>query len=212
MHKITYSTLLPPLFIAVLISIIPSLAFAHHAEFMRDNPFLQGLSIPIHGVDHMLFTFAVGLIAAQIGGRALWSIPLVFCVAMLLGGILNLSGVGIPLLEYGIIASIVVCGALLSWRTSVSLLVTIGAIALFTLFHGNALITNSAIIHSMPTFIIGCLISSLLLLGVGVGVGLLISRFQVSMFRYVGVGVLVAAIVVGIFPDLNGFVIHLLEA
>ena len=210
MHKSTH-TRLRALLIAVL-SIIPSLVFAHHAEFMRDNPFLQGLSMPIHGVDHMLFTFAVGLIAAQIGGRALWGVPLVFGVAMLLGGLLNLSGVAVPLLEYGILASIVVCGALLSWHTSVSLLITVGLIALFTVFHGNALIVHYDIVRSMPTFIIGCLISSFLLLGAGVGVGLLISRLQVSMFRYVGVGVLVAAIVIGIFPDLNGLVMHFLEA
>lgn len=211
MRKITHSPSLSALLIAVL-SVLPTLVYAHHAEFMRGNSFLQGLSIPIHGVDHMIFTFAVGLIAAQIGGRALWSIPLAFCVAMLLGGILNLSGVSIPLLEYAILASIVVCGALLSLNTGISLLLMVGIIAVFTLFEGNDLIMNYSMVRNMPAFIIGCLISSLLLLGAGVGAGLLISRFQVSLFRYAGVGVLAAAIVIAIYPDLNGAVIHLLEA
>ncbi|WP_454781092.1 HupE/UreJ family protein [Legionella sp. WA2022007384] len=210
MRKITHSTALST-FLIVVLSVVPTMVYAHHAEFMRDAPFLQGLSMPIHGVDHMLFTFAVGLIAAQIGGRALWSIPLVFSMAMLLGGILNLSGVSIPLLEYAILASIVVCGALLSLNTGISLLAIVGIIAVFTFFNGNGLMVNYSSLMSMPAFILGCLISSLFLLGVGVGAGLLISRFQASMFRYVGVGVLAAAIVIAIFPNLNGLVIHLLE-
>jgi hydrogenase/urease accessory protein HupE len=40
--------------------LIPNAAFAHHAEWMKDEPFIQGLSMPIHGLDHMLITFAVG--------------------------------------------------------------------------------------------------------------------------------------------------------
>jgi hypothetical protein len=43
--------------------LIPSAAFAHHAEWMKGKPFIQGLSMPVHGLDHMLVTFAVGLIA-----------------------------------------------------------------------------------------------------------------------------------------------------
>ena len=66
---------------------LPSLAEAHHAEFMTAEPFLQGISMPIHGLDHMLVTIAVGLIAAQLGGNALWAIPGIFSVFVLLGGI-----------------------------------------------------------------------------------------------------------------------------
>ena len=72
---------------------LPSLAQAHHAEFMTGEPFLQGISMPIHGLDHMLVTIAVGLIAAQLGGKALWAIPGIFSVSVLLGGILNIMGV-----------------------------------------------------------------------------------------------------------------------
>ncbi|QMT61320.1 HupE/UreJ family protein [Legionella sp. PC997] len=196
-----------------LVFCVPSLAFAHHAEFMRSEPFVQGLSMPIHGVDHMLFTLAVGLIAAQIGGRALWSIPLIFAVAMVLGGILNLSGVSIPLLEYGILASLIVCAGLLSLRPSVSLLLTIGLVALFTIFQGNEMMTSGGVgVYNLPLFILGTLFSSLLLLGVGVGVGLLISHRNAYLFRYVGVAMLVAAVVISVYPDINNAIIHMLEA
>jgi hydrogenase/urease accessory protein HupE len=72
---------------------LPSLAQPHHAEFMTAKPFLQGISMPIHGLDHMLVTVAVGLIAAQLGGKALWAIPGIFTVSVILGGILNIMGV-----------------------------------------------------------------------------------------------------------------------
>jgi len=60
------------------ILLIPSAAFAHHAEWMKGKPFIQGLSMPVHGLDHMLVTFAVGLIAVQIGRHALWAVPVAF--------------------------------------------------------------------------------------------------------------------------------------
>ena len=69
------------------ILLIPSAAFAHHAEWMKGKPFIQGLSMPVHGLDHMLVTFAVGLIAVQIGGYALWAVPAAFSLLLLLGGV-----------------------------------------------------------------------------------------------------------------------------
>ena len=73
--------------------LIPITAFAHHAEWMKGKPFMQGLSMPVHGLDHMLVTFAVGLIAVQIGGHALWAVPVAFGLLLLLGGVLNVSGI-----------------------------------------------------------------------------------------------------------------------
>ncbi|CCD05285.1 TPA: HupE/UreJ family protein [Legionella pneumophila] len=208
MFKMSLSTV----FVAVIAVLMPSIVFAHHAEFMSNNPFWQGFSMPIHGIDHMLFSLAVGLIAAQIGGRALWSVPLVFAVAMLLGSILNVSGIAIPLLQYGILASLVICAALLSWRTSVSLLLTVGLIGLFTIFQGNAMTTEYNLVYSMPFFIVGCLISSLIILSIGVGLGLLISHLNKSIFRYLGVMMLAAAVVIGVFPDFDTSIIQLLNA
>ncbi|HAT8179863.1 TPA: hypothetical protein JA361_10445 [Legionella pneumophila] len=207
MFKISLRTV----FVALITILMPSIVFAHHAEFMSNNPFWQGFSMPIHGIDHMLFSLAVGLIAAQIGGRALWSVPLVFAVAMLLGGILNVSGIAIPLLQYGILASLVICAALLSWRTSVSLLLTVGLIGLFAIFQGNAMTTEYNLV-SMPFFIAGCLISSLILLSIGVSLGLLISHLNKSIFRYLGIMMLAAAVVIGVFPEFDTSIIHLLNA
>jgi len=190
----------------------PALAHAHHAEFMRDKPLLQGISMPIHGLDHMLVTIAVGMIAAQIGKRALWAIPCAFTVAVLLGGILNLMGIPMPLLEWGILASIVVFGGLLTVGSRASLALTAVVVALFAAMHGNALIANDGYVHNMPVFIVGCLISALLLQAAGVGLGLGLQKLsKLPVYRYAGFAMIAVAALIGIFPDLNNCIISLIE-
>ncbi len=196
---------------AFLVS-LPSLARAHHAEFMTSEPFLQGVSMPIHGLDHMLATIAVGLIAAQLGGKALWAIPGIFSVSVLLGGILNIMGVPVPLAEYGILASIAVFGGLLAWGSHLSILLTLCVIALFAFCHGSALIANDSSVQLMPAFIAGCLFSALLLQGGGIALGLLLQRvLQLRVYRYAGLAMLLAAVVISLFPSANDFVINLIE-
>jgi urease accessory protein len=191
---------------------LPSLAQAHHAEFMTGEPFLQGLSMPIHGLDHMLVTIAVGLIAAQLGGKALWAIPGVFSAFVLLGGILNIMGVPVPLAEYGILASIAVFGGLLAWGPRLSIFFTLCVVALFASCHGSALIANDSSLHAMSLFVAGCLLSALLLQGAGIALGLLLQRvLQLRVYRYAGLAMLVSAGVIGLFPGVNDFVIKLIE-
>ena len=132
---------------------------------MTAEPFLQGISMPIHGLDHMLVTIAVGLIAAQLGGKALWAIPGIFTVSVLLGGILNIMGVPVPLAECGILASIAVFGGLLAWGSRLSILLALCLTVLFALCHGSALIANDTLVQNMPAFVAGCLFSALLLQG-----------------------------------------------
>jgi urease accessory protein len=190
----------------------PALAQAHHAEFMRDNPFLQGISMPIHGLDHMFVTIAVGLIAAQIGGRALWAVPAVFTLAVLGGGIANLCGVPIPFVEQGIFASVAIFGALLAWRTHVSFTVILLIIGLFAALHGNVLIANDGYVHFFPPFIAGCLISALALQALGIGIGLAMNKItRFPALRYAGFAMLTVPLLITAFPSLNNVVINLLE-
>src|SRR6266436_9634630 len=120
--------------------LIPSAAFAHHAEWMKGKPFIQGLSMPVHGLDHLLVTFAVGLVAVQIGGYALWAIPAAFSLLLLLGGVMNVSGVAVPFADHAIFASIIVLGGLLAYRKRLPLFVGLASVAFFALFHGVALV------------------------------------------------------------------------
>ena len=53
--------------------------------------FYDGLSHPVLGIDHFLAMVSVGIVSAQIGGRAIWTVPSTFVVMMIIGGILEIQ-------------------------------------------------------------------------------------------------------------------------
>ncbi len=99
--------------------------------------FTAGFVHPFAGFDHLLAMVAVGLWAAQFGGRRLWAIPLAFVTAMLAGGALGFAGLTLPLLEPVIAASVLALGLLVVLRIRLH---TTGVllVAAFALFHGVA--------------------------------------------------------------------------
>ena len=190
----------------------PSAAFAHHAEWMKGKPFMQGLSMPVHGLDHMLVTFAVGLIAIQIGGYALWAVPAAFSLLLLLGGVMNVSGVAVPFTEHAIFASIIVLGGLLACRRPLRLLLGLTVVAFFAMFHGVALIGEGPHDGWFFAFAAGCLMAAWAVLAGGMATGLLLKRRnQLQAVRSAGWVMIGAAALIALFPGLNGMIIHLLE-
>src|ERR1700744_3877134 len=89
----------------LLIVLSPSLAQAHPGMVGHTHGFTNGLFHPLTGLDHLCAMIAVGLWAAQRGGRALWAVPATFVSIMILGGFLGMGHVGIPFVEQGIAAS-----------------------------------------------------------------------------------------------------------
>jgi len=192
--------------------LMPIALFAHHAEWMKDKPFVQGLSMPVHGLDHMVVTIAVGLVAAQIGGYAIWVVPTAFSLLLLLGGVMNVSGLAIPFVEYAIFASIIVLGGLLAYRKRVPLLLGLAVVAFFALFHGVALVGEGPHNSWFCVFAAGCLIAAWAVLGSGMAVGVLLKRFnQTQVIRYAGWGMIAVAGIIAFFPNVNDVIIHLLE-
>src|SRR5712691_13125768 len=100
--------------------------------------FVHGFTHPISGIDHVLAMVAVGLFAAQLGGRALWLVPLAFVAMMGVGGAFGMAGANLPLVEIGIGLSVVVLWLAVAVGFH---LPTAGAMALvgfFAIFHGHA--------------------------------------------------------------------------
>lgn len=46
----------------------------------------EGLLHTLFGLDHLIAMIAVGLISSQIGGRAVWQVPAIFVIALVIGG------------------------------------------------------------------------------------------------------------------------------
>src|SRR6478736_6612330 len=92
---------------AVILAPLPAFA---HTGVSAAHDLLHGLAHPLTGLDHILAMFAVGLWAAQRGGRAIWFVPLTFVLVMTLGATLGMSRVSIPFVESAIAISVLVLG------------------------------------------------------------------------------------------------------
>jgi hypothetical protein len=75
---------------------------------------------PINGIDHILAMVAVGIFAANLGGRAIRAVPLTFITLMAVGGALGISGVPVPSVELGIAFSIIGLGLAIAVQWSPS--------------------------------------------------------------------------------------------
>ena len=59
--------------------------FAHNFTGMVG--FYDGISHPVLGFDHFLAMISVGILSAQIGGRAILTVPTTFVSIMTIGGL-----------------------------------------------------------------------------------------------------------------------------
>ena len=75
----------------IIFFILILLAFPVNAHtFTGMIGYYDGLSHPVLGIDHFLAMVSVGIISAQIGGRAIWSVPVTFVSIMIFGGIIGI--------------------------------------------------------------------------------------------------------------------------
>lgn len=117
---------------------LPSAALAHPGHVHDEGQFLHGVMHPVGGADHLLAMVALGFLAAQLGGRAVWALPLTFVGAMLAGGALGAMGVALPAVEPMILASVVILGVLVAMAARLPLAALVPMVALFGAAHGWA--------------------------------------------------------------------------
>jgi urease accessory protein len=156
----------------LLVLIFPTLANAHVGAGPA-NGLLSGFGHPVSGLDHLCAMIAVGIWAAQCGGMAIWLVPVTFVVVMGVGGALGMAAVSIPFVEPGIVASVLVLGLMIAVATRLPIVASVLLVGLFALFHGHAhgneMPATAAGLAYAEGFMAGTV--SLLLFGIGVGVG-----------------------------------------
>ena len=123
--------------LSLALATLPTAALAHTGAG-DTNGFAHGFMHPIGGLDHVLAMVAVGLLAARLGGRALWLVPLSFVTMMVLGGIAGKSGVNLPFVELGISGSILVLGFVIALGRQFPIALAIALVGFFGIFHGHA--------------------------------------------------------------------------
>jgi urease accessory protein len=175
------------------------LPFAAHAHVSAGETvgFWHGLQHPIEGLDHILAMLAVGLWATQIGGRALWAVPLTFVSVMAIGGVLGIVGAPIPFVEQGIIASDLILGGLVLLATRLPLSISMVIVGLLAIFHGYAHGQEMPKEASGLLYATGFVLSTALLHLSGMGIALIIKNLlKEKMVRIAGGGILLGGIYV----------------
>ncbi len=120
------------------VAVIAEASLLAHTGAGSVSGFGAGFSHPIGGADHILTMFAVGLWAAQMGGRSLWAVPLSFIAMMVAGAFLGIQGVQVPFIEAGILASVLVLGAMIGVGVKMPVVFASVLVGIFAVFHGTA--------------------------------------------------------------------------
>jgi urease accessory protein len=189
--------------LAAAAALMPTVALAHTGHGAASG-FLHGLAHPVGGLDHVLAMVMAGILAWQIGGRALWLVPLTFVSMMAIGGALGVAGMAVPAVELGIALSVVVLGTVVAFGAKAPLAVLLALVGVFAVFHGHAHGAELPADASGLGYGLGFLIATALLHLAGIGLGSAIGRIgqRTSPIAVRAVGGLVALAGVGVLTGL----------
>jgi urease accessory protein len=180
----------------------PGVALAH-TGLGATHGFSDGFGHPVSGLDHIVAMVGVGFLAARIGGRALWLVPLAFVTMMAMGGLIGMAGVGLPFVEAGIAASVLVLGLAIAARVPLPAVGTALLVGFFALFHGHAHGAEMPANASGLAFGMGFVMATAALhaAGIGLAIGLdwvanspRIAQAAGGAMALAGIGLLVGAI------------------
>jgi urease accessory protein len=132
----------------------------------------HGFAHPLGGLDHVLAMVAVGVLAAQLGGRALWLVPLSFIVMMIVGGVLGMAGIGLPLVEIVIGFSVVAFGVAIAAGYHLPATAAMTLAGFFALFHGYAHGAEMPASLSGLDYAAGFVLATALLHAAGIAIGI----------------------------------------
>ena len=166
------------LLIALAISFVPSTVYAHEGGNLPLGGFLSGLVHPVLGYDHLLAMLSVGILSAQIGGRAIWTVPATFVSVMAFGGALGLIDIGISITEIGIALSLVILGSIIASERRLPIVLAMIGVGFFAIFHGYAHGTEMPQTAQPVTYAFGFLTGTALIHIAGVLVGDISKRYQ----------------------------------
>ena len=120
----------------IFLLVTSSSAFAHPGHDV--SGLAAGLMHPFSGLDHLLAMVAVGLWAAQGGGRKVWLLPATFMTMLAVGAGVAMQWQALPMVEAGIAVSVLALGLLISLSLQLPALLSMAITALFGLLHGYA--------------------------------------------------------------------------
>lgn len=164
---------------ALVLTLLAAPAYAHtglHTGFSFEVGFLH----PLAGLDHLLAMFAVGLLAVQIGGRALWLVPGAFVAMMIAGALVGLSGADLSGVETGILLSVIAIALPVALTFGMPAPLAMAYVGFFALFHGFAHGAELPVDGEAAPYIAGFALATGLIHAAGVALGLAFGQMSAS--------------------------------
>jgi urease accessory protein len=167
-------------------------AFAHPAD-ESSGGLVAGICHPLTGLDHLIATLAVGLLAARLGGKSFWLLSALFLGGIAAGGAFALSthvSATAGIVDQLIATSVIVFGTLLIADGRLHQRFATLLVPLFAAFHGFAHLAERR--GEAFDYGIGLLSASAAILIVGLFCGSILNRhFGVTRWRWAGSAVAV---------------------
>ena len=153
--------------------------------------FYDGLSHPVLGLDHLLAMICVGILSAQIGGKAIWTVPTTFVTIMTIGGLLGFLLIidEFYFVEVGIVFSVILLGLGISIEKKIPVKLIMIFVGIFGLFHGIAHGLEVPAAANPVLFVLGFIFgtTTLHLLGVAIGYFSIKKTISLILLRLTGV-------------------------
>ena len=171
-----------------IVSLFPSISYAHEGA---GGGFMAGLTHPVLGFDHLLAMLGVGILSAQMGGQAIWRVPLTFVLVMLVGGILGINGIPLFSVEVGIALSVLALGIAIALEKKLSSLLAMVFVGFFAIFHGHAHGTEMPYLSKPLFYACGFVLGTAGIHVAGVLIGIITERIKEGgqLLRYAGAGI-----------------------
>jgi urease accessory protein len=152
-----------------------------------------GFVHPFTGPDHVVAMVAVGLWGAFLGAPAIWLLPIVFPLVMVVGGVLGILGVPLPAVETGIAVSAIVLGLMVALAARPGLWIAAVLVGMFAIFHGYAHGREMSPGDDAAAYSLGFVVATGLLHLCGIAFGLLV-KWPAGKLAVRVAGVVIAAV------------------
>lgn len=156
---------------ATALLLFATAVLAHDGTKLPFGSFLSGLTHPVLGADHFLAMVSVGILSAQIGGRAIWTVPATFVLIMAFGGLLGWIDIGLSAIEVGIAFSVLALGTAIAVDKKLPMVAAMSAVGVFAIFHGYAHGAEMPVVANPVTYALGFTSGTALLHLFGVLIG-----------------------------------------
>ena len=149
--------------------------------------FAAGVAHPLLGMDHLLAMVAVGVWSAAQPARFAWRGPVLFVALLAAGALAGIGGISVPLVEPGILASVIILGLMITFARVLPAAAAFVAIGGFALLHGHAHGSEAA--GALTSYMTGFVLASTALHAAGFSAGRAMAKMR---FGLIGSGFAIA--------------------